>query len=564
MIVVALAAAWQVHGRAPLSLDEATRVQGADLRFLLDSASFEGLWQWIAHQDGSMLASVIHGLVLVATDNIMMAAWLPAAGALAISGVAAARLSRSLGSGTREAAVVGLIVWSTPISVRLAGGAFTENFGAFTFVFLLLLLRHLQTKATLAAAALLGVVVAMAFHFSVEYGLTALAMVTVGALASHRLADGRRSFRIRLAAVAAANSLAGISLLVIGLRPASTEAVAFFDPPGPYRPADLLYYLRTPLDNGSFSAAEIGMASVVTAALFLSLGWAVVGWRRRPEWRVPVVAVGVWFVIYSVAGVKRAAFIALIVPVMAALFGSVISDLRRNPDQRAQALRVATAGAALLLVAGWDATLALRLCPLLAALALLALGTDPAWRERALLKTAGTVVAGVIALQAAPQLSNLREQLWFVKPNPPAARALQFVSRYLPSTPERPVLMIGGTGAFSPELLQLTWHQRLGRSSSGVHLVDEAPERDERAALLRAIRRLQPAVIITVRTGPGSRLAPERGPSGQELHPAQRRFARIAAELGEAGLLRSVASLSLENDPLRVDVWAINKAPSAS
>lgn len=511
---VAMAAVlrFQVRLRAPLTWDEASRVDGgAVLEMALSRGSPGRLWDWVSALDQPFVAPALHGLALVAVDDPAVAAWLPSAMAFALSGVLAAMLAASLGAGRAGAWVAAVFVWTTPIGARLAAGAFTENLGACLLAGTVLAVGRLRRQPSAPAAAACAALVALAWWTSPDYGLTSAAVLAAG-----RAGTGARHWRLNLLSVALVTALVAAEALATGSAGRARRALwALLGDGWSIRDIDPLYYPRALFDRSTFAANELGLAPVVAAALVAGVVWGAVSWRRRPDWRVPVLAVGAWVAVYAPAAVKGARFVTLVVPVLAALAAAAARELVALRPALQGRRRAAAAGVALV------------------------------------------VGALVVPVQVGDQLSGFGRQLWFVQPNDPAARALAFVEDRLPASGSRPVVLIGATSALSPRLLQLAWDRRLGRRSAGVHLVPEAEPPARRRRLDETLTVLRPALVVTARAGSSSRLSPERTARGEERFPSQRDYARLADELAGRGELEWVASMTFDDDPVRIDLWRV-------
>lgn len=477
------------------------------------------VWHWLNAQTYyPFVTPVLHGLALLVTDSVLAAAWLPAFAAYALTGLVVGRLARALGAGRPGAWMAAVLFWSTPIDIRLAAGAFTEDFGACVVVLLLLALARLDRRRCTVDALLVGAVIALAALVKYDYGILALGVAGVAGL---RALVVRRSGRtVWLYGVAGFSGACPVGLLLLSFLYNSpdklTNVTTFIFQPGIRRHVDFGYYPKAIFANG-----EIGLATGVAVLLVSAPLWCVWASRRRPELLTPVLAVGVWLVIYSSAAAKQARIAVPIMPVLAVLAALAVTDLAARVIGVVRSTR---------------------------------LGSIPVWA----LAAAGAVLIGVPFLA---QVKTMGRPLWFVRENPPASQALAFVSRYLPVSSDRPLLVIGASNALSPHSIELTWTRRLGHQAPQVITVPEAPGVQRRDALLDAIRRSGPSRIVAIDMAAGSRLV-DLSASGGELFPSQHDYATIASMLGgPERVLIPVASLSLESDPLHIDVWDVE--PSA-
>lgn len=557
-LVVAAVAYCQARDRAPLTWDEAGRVDaGAVLDLALSAGSPGRVWDWLASLELPFVAPALHGLALTIVGDPARAAWLPSAAAFAAAGVLSAALARRLGAGAAASCATALVVWTTPIGAKLAAGAFTENLGACLLAGLVLVLDRLRRHPSRAVAASAGVLVSAAWWTSPDYGLAA-AVVVAGAVAVAGSRPGSQAERLHLLAGAAAVGLVAGHGLATGSAGAPAGALGtLVTGHWSLARADLVFYPQALFRSDSFASSELGLSPVVAAALVFGILAAAAAWRRRPEVRLPVLAVGVWAGMYVPAEVTGARFVALILPVAAALAVAGVCRLLATADRRGTVV-AGTTTLALATVAAGDPAVLLRLLPLVAVVAYAIVRiVDGSGRRMAGAATAVVALAAIAVLpaQIATQFSGLRHQLWFVERNEPADRAMAFIGEHLPATGSRPVLLIGPATALSPRLVQLAWDRRLGERSAGVHLVAEAGVRDRARQLAETVAALRPALVVAVRTGSGSRLAPDRTAAGRELLAGQRDYARLAVEMAGDGKLVPVASLSLEDDPVRIDIW---------
>jgi hypothetical protein len=154
------------------------------------------------------LAALPHGIVLLFTSNLLVAASAPSIAAYACAGLLTGRLVRSLGGDVVGAWLAAVLYWSTPVVARLAGGAFTESTGACLFLLLLLGLIHVHSAVDWRPAALTGAVVATAWLVKYDYGILTTGVLGVHAIASLASRRSRgsglwRRYRIALYCAAA-------------------------------------------------------------------------------------------------------------------------------------------------------------------------------------------------------------------------------------------------------------------------------------------------------------------------------------------------------------------------
>jgi len=568
LLVAGFVGSWQAHGRAPLTWDESARVEsGGRLIFAIRSGDGSQLWQWVHAQTYyPFLTPTLHGWALLITGSTLAAAWVPALLGYVLAGVLAGRLARLLGAGAVGAWMAAALVWITPINARLAAGAFTENFGACAFIGTVLLLTRLERDRGVKDALSVGAVVATACWIKYDYGAVVLGFVGVAGLAS--LVVHRTWRTVWLYAIAGLSGVTPVmALFFAGNWHAKVrDAKTFVYQPGIPRQVDFLYYLRSLFNHKLFAYTEVGVAPVVGGLLILGLVWSLLGWRRRPELRIPVLSVGVWIVIYAFAAAKQARFIALILPVLAALTAVAVKEVRSGAINVRTASRLGLAALALVVLGASDTSLLLRLAPLVMVLTVLAVVDVAPLRARTLgLTGMAVMILGALAAvpagrQVATQASGLNQQLSFLTENPAADQALAFVSSHPPGPLDRRVLLIGARNSLSPHALELAWSRRLGRASPGVEVVPEAPPEQRRDAVVDAIRRIAPSRIVVVESGASSRLLTDKSVTGEEVFPSQHAYATIVADLGAHGLLTLESSHSLEIDPLRIDFWTVQPA----
>ncbi len=570
--LVAVIVLLHVHGRAPLTWDEAARVDsGSRLLFAVRSGSLDEVWRWFNAQTYyPFLMPAVHGLVLAATGSPLAAASVPTILAYVGTGLLAARLARALGAGGAGAWTAALLAWLCPIGLRLAAGAFTENLGACVVLGLTLSLLRLERSArdpgpATADAVRVGAVVLLAWLVKYDYGILATALLGLAGVRALLRLQPRRA--LQLYGTAAAVGLAPVALLLASFAeyaPGRLDAVrTFVLQPGIERQIDFLFYPRALLLSD-----EVGLAPVVAILLLSGFGWCLAAANaERSELRTPILSVVVWLVVYSVAAAKQPRFAVLVIPLLGVLAAVAVAAIRDQPEKLPTAAQLAlwTMGGAVLLAP--RGSLVFSLIPLAVPVAALALVDLHVLRGLAIsAKGIGRwAVAGALAApllwQVGAQASALGEPIWLVRPDPATAEALAFTVNQIPASTDRPVLFIGPSNAFSPRLLDLAWSELLDRPSPGVETVPEVRPEEREGALLAAIRTHNPSVIVAVSAGGGARLNPDRNAAGRELFPSQRAYAGMIGDLArQGGPLSPLPGLGVEHEPVRVEMWNVEQA----
>jgi len=542
----------QLRERAPLVWDESYRVsQGAYVAYKMREGNLGAVWDWFNAQTFyPFLLPTIHAVVYFFTTNPLLSAWLPALVGYTLAGLLAARLAAVLGAGPVGVWAAALLCWLTPLSARLAAGAFTEPLGSCFLLIVALVLAHLGRRADLHRAPvagatvpavrhqsrlptllrdpdvrlgiLLSAVVALSFFLKYDYGL--LAGLTAAATGVISLATRRsvRSFGPYL--------LAGWLLIVpvtgwlaldfeakwSGVRTFVGQAL-----PSPTGHPDPLYYLQI-LFGGRHVKETVwlgpGLAPGIAILLLAGVAWAIFHAWRHAAIRGAVILVLLWYAIYSEANWQDPRYLGTILPTVAALTGAAIgygiARLRQLP--RTRPLLAGTAIAALLLT----------------------------WQL-------GQQIFGP---------TGLTTQATFLHPNEPVAAALDFAASSL--VDERgPVILIGHTNELSQHALVLAWSNKIGRASNTVIPVPEpgTPESPRAAStdvLLGLMRAAHSTRVVGLDVRPGSSLDTE---DFRVRWPSQPQYIRFATQLEQQGVFKRVNETTTENGHLGVIVWQLQR-----
>ena len=561
--LIAVIVVLHLHGRSPLTWDEAARVDsGSRLLFALRTGTSEELLRWFNAQTYyPFLMPAVHGLVLYLTGSPVAAASAPTILAFVCSGLLAARLAHVLGAGRVGAWTAALLAWLCPISLRLAAGAFTENLGACVVLGLTLALVRLERSARTGDALRVGAVVLVAWLIKYDYGILATALLGLSGVRALLRLEPRRA--LRLYGIATAVGVVPVVLQFLSFArysPGRLDAVrTFIVQPGIHRDIDVLFYPRALLLPG-----EVGLAPAVAILLLFGLAWCLgAADAERTELRTPILGVVVWIMLYSVAAAKQPRFVVLVVPLLGVLAAVAVADIRDHLERVPAAAQLAlwTMGAALLLAP--RSSLVFSLLPLAIPVAALALVDNHVLRAAVAAHggVARWAVAGALAVPVlwpvGAQISSLGERIWLVRPDATTSHVLAFTADRLPTSADRPVLFIGSGNAFSPHLLDLAWSERLDRLSPGVETVPEVRPEEREGAFLAAIRTFNPSVIVVVNAAGGARLNLDRNADGSELFPSQRSYASMARDQAGHGMLTRLDELALEDEPVRIEIWYV-------
>lgn len=517
LLVMAFIFETQIRHRAPLAWDEAARgYAGLQLSRALSHHSARDVIDWVNAQTFyPAMASAPGGIVLFLGASVTASAWVPTLCFLVIGGFAVAFLGRALGLSPTASVGSALVLWTTPVVCKIAAGGFTETLGICVEVAVLIGLVVLVNKPSIRTAILTGAAIGVATTVKYDYGLLCLATAGIAEVARVLTQRNRR------AAVTAAVTLgtafvlsgaqfafnstakiAGASDLISSTSGSAAKRYARAFTSG--KAGDFGYYLRALFGNG-----ELGLNKLVAATMVLGVGVAV--WRalRDPRWRVPLVFLALWWVMYSLARSKW-------------------------PRYTATALPVFSVASALAVVS---------LCA--------AFANDA--RRRAV----AAVVAGVAVIAFATQASNAATPFGFVAPDPPIEATLKFLrSNLRPS--DGPLLFIGPSNELSPQLVRLTWDRATHRENGSVELVQEVPPQDRADTFAATLSRLTPQQVLVVSFTRGARIDTL---DTRTTFRSQPTFVRMADGLVKSG--RYVVASHLTTDRGRIEVRLLRPAQNA-
>jgi hypothetical protein len=516
-----LAGIGQVGHRAPLLWDEAVRVD-AGVRFLyaVRDGGAGGGWDWLNGQTFyPFLAPLLHGVVYFFTGDEVVAAWLPTLLAYCGLGILVAILAKELGANRTGAWLAAALAWLTPFTARLAGGAFTEPLGACVYVALLIFLRRMRRAPSLPTAALVGLMAAAASWLKWDYGLIAGALVAVsGVLAPTELRSGSRWFgapRILLSRVYYLVALASGALIAGALlifnwdgKLSGAQAYILQAAPTAVKQSDFLFYPAS-----LFNDPDVGLTIPVACLLLFGVAWGLSRWWRRPAVRAPLLLVGMVYVLYSVSTIQHSRYIDPVLPVLAALAGAAVNDV-------------------------WSAIRART------------------WAGRAPVKAGAAVLGVVLAASLGVQAIASSQQLYYLRADP-AVEDLRSVVGATLTLSDKPIILIGPTNDFSPPALQLMWDEKESAPTPYVVQLQETYPSDRRAALLGWLRDYQPEEVVGVAVSPGS-VVYDADYQGVWASSSQPDYVAIATALARQGLLRVVASRTMDSGLLTVWVWQPN------
>ncbi len=528
---LAAALVWQlqVANRAPLTWDESVRVDaGAALANAIKGGDFLGLWSWIhAQLYYPFLGPALNGLVLLASNNTLAAAWVPSLAAFATAGILAGRLASELGSGELGAWCAALVTWSAPIFARVSGGAWLEPIGACLLLALVIALVHVERDDGWQAPAAAGVCASLCWFLKYDYGLLALGTIGLSGITAVALSATRATRLSHLAfygrgrrrrqsqalaravrqygeAIAVAAGPIGAWFLVDGSAKLHVILQLFGHvAPGTSSQIDPGYYV-----TALFAGGEVGLDPLIATFCIVCVLSAVLQVNRR-EIRVPLLCLGLWYLMYSLAGWRIPRYMGTIMPLVAVFAGLAAGQLVARTHFQSPRLR------------------------------------------RVVVAVTSVVVTGQLVLQAAAGTTGLPAQFWFLRADPSAVASLEFASSTL-----RPdagaVLMLGQTSELSSYAVHLAWTQRLGRLAPPVDFIGETGQAVSRQSLIDAIDGIGAHQVIGVDVGTGSTFDTL---DYRTASPSQPKYMALAHELESTGVLTPVATLYLEGGRLTVTVW---------
>jgi 4-amino-4-deoxy-L-arabinose transferase-like glycosyltransferase len=382
------------------------------------------------------VAPLLHGLVLLITDDPMVSAWIPAVAAYAALGLLAAALARELWPGQLAAWIAALLCWSTPLYARLAAGGFIDTLGACASVACVwLLLRSLRTLR-MRDAILAGAVMALAFFTRYDYGL--LLLVALAATLGLVVLRGPKAHAKPLV-------IAGVTALVL--------AELWFIPDASAKWTGFGAFLRGNVGSGVGGAPgitletwlyyvgalwfnpELGLSSLVADITLIAVVVGAVYSLRMPSLILPVLYLAIWYVFYSIAGARSpqfARYMATALPFAFVLVG----------------IGVARA-----------------IGPLQGSLSNTRVRTAATW-----------LAAAVIGLEMVRQLAGpagFGHKFWFLSPNPATEAVVDLLAANL-GHEHSSLLMVGDSNEVSPDLVRLVWMRQIGRAGQRVISASEA------------------------------------------------------------------------------------------
>jgi hypothetical protein len=524
----------QLGHRAPLLWDEAARVDpGVRFLYAVRDSGIGGGWDWINSQIFyPFMAPLLHGIVYFFTGNEVVAAWVPGLLAYCGLGILVAILAKELGADRAGVWLAAALAWLTPLTARLAGGAFTEPLGACVYVALLIFLLRMRRAPRLHRAFLVGLMAAVASWLKWDYGLVATTLIAVsGVVAPAELRTAGRWFDLRrivrsrvpyLLALAFAALIAG-ALLIFNWDGKLAGAQAYVSQAAPTaaKPLNFLFYPAS-----LFSDADIGLTIPVACLFLIGVAWGSIRWLRRPAVRAPLLLVGMIYAAYSISTIRSSRYIDPVLPVLAALAGGAATDL-------------------------WSA---FRASP---------------WAGRTPVKAVAGVLGVVLVAGLAGQAIAVSQPLPYhsvnsVRPDPAVEDLRSTVAATL-SIPlsDSPIALLGPTNDFSPPALQLMWDEVAAEPAPPVVQIPEAESGARRSALIEWLRSNQPVEVVGVAVSPGS-FVDDADYEAVWAVTSQADYFLIATALAREGLLHTVTSRTLEHGLLTVSVWQPNEQALAT
>jgi hypothetical protein len=503
--MTALVVRWQIAHRAPLVWDEARRVQpGVDFTRALSTHSFGRVFDWANAQTFyPFLSSFLSGIVLWLGGGFTAAAWLPVLLAYDAAGIAAAALARAISLSRPAVAGTAILVWTTPLLIKLAGGGFTEPLGAcFALAVLFGLVSLRRGAAAYPVAIVTGLLAGVATMLKYDYGILLLATIAISELIRVAFARSLRNVSTAVALLATAvgtNALffsfntrakvAGVKDFVRGSSGDSNASLA-----KTLSRIDFVAYPRQ-----LFTSSEIGLNVLVAVAMLAGIVVAARLCRSRPYLAPLLVFSGIWWVMYSLGGAKFARYTGTILPllcVFAALAVDQVAEAIRRRDLR------------------W--------------------GAAACW--------------ALVALAVLTQIPAATQKFEFLKSDPPVEHILAFLrSNLRPS--DRPLLFVGMSNELSPELVHLVWDDATGHRNGGAQTVGEAPPQKRVETFQTTLAASQPEEVLVVTFDHGSRI----DTADYKSHfGSQRTYARLVRSQELAGVFKELASFTTDHGRLHV------------
>ncbi|MEA2710246.1 MAG: hypothetical protein QOF78_2847, partial [Phycisphaerales bacterium] len=314
----------QIADRAPLAWDEAARgYAGLQLADALDQHSLAAVFHWINAQTFfPALASAPTGVLMWLGVGIQTAAWLPTLFFFVLAGFAIAALSHVLRLPTIACVASAAVFWFTPLLAKISAGSFTEPLGICVEVAILIGLSLQARRSSFAVAALLGLGIGLATAVKYDYGI--LCFATVGLAEGIRFLSVRRLEAFYTAAVSVVSGLAlagiqfafnssakiaGASDVISSNSGSAAKRYAKAFTAG--RAGDFMYYPRL-----LFRGGELGLSRLVALCMVVGVITALIWARKRPEWRPPMIFLGLWWVMYSLSRAKFPRYAATSLPVL--------------------------------------------------------------------------------------------------------------------------------------------------------------------------------------------------------------------------------------------------------
>ena len=496
---------WQAGDRSPLVWDEAARLRSAvDLQDPLRGFDVGGVVDWIGQQTfypfGSSIGS---GIALALGADVLTSAWAPALVAFVLAGVLGGLLAWRMGTGVGGALLAAAAVWTTPLLARLTGGNFTEPLGLCALLGLLVLLARMQARADARAAIGAGLMVGLATAVKYDYGL--LCAATLGLSELLRLHEHRTLASLKVTGIAAASAVFFIGVQFVANASGKLEGASDFigDNSGGSVSAygrafsggsanDFLYYPEL-----LFGDPEVGLSFLSAVAGLAAIAFVAWRWRGIAAARPAVIAIGLWWVMYSMAGTKFPRFAGLVLPVIAVLAVVVAVVVGRE-------LRARTDG----------------------------------WRW------AGTALPALVALGLVLQVPSMRTQFFFLEPDEPASQAVAFVREALAPSGDA-LLYVGPSNELSPHLVTLEWNDATGRRNGPVQITEEKPPEERQPSWDAMVAQFAPQQVLVVQIGKGGRLDTSERATRWQSQPdfarialADERFRRVREMTTDRGRLR--------------------------
>jgi hypothetical protein len=476
----------QAGHRGPLVWDEAARILAAQgLANALHHHSINSVFTWANNQTYyPFLSSLPSGLVLWAGGSALTAAWLPVLVAFLVSGLLVAWLARTMGLAWPTALLAAVLLWTAPLSSRLAAGQFTEPLGAVAELVVIGGLVRMARRCSISTAIAIAIATSIAAAIKYDYGILCVATIGVAELLRILRQRTRRSLVFGVITITSTAAFTGVQFAANGggkLQGASdfvlinspNEIGAYAHVFGGAAWRSLSYY-----PHALFTDHEVGLSVLVASAMVIGALFFVAQSRSNPAFVPPVVFLTLWFAMYSLAGFKWARILATAMPTLCLM----------------AAVAIATA-------------------------------TRWMWRSRVAVVPV-TVGALVAAASFVSQGRSMTKQFWFLTPDPPASNIISFVERSLRPSPT-PLLLVSPSNQFSPALLLLT-SRRMAASNGYIVTIPEATTGQSLAVFRRAMITYNPEQLVVVSVLPGS---PFDNAARFASTPSQGDYALLAREL---------------------------------